>query len=130
MRVILPVIVRSHDPQLVVIAPPAAALLQRVIKSTARPRDGGKSAAPKLRKLVKTKSKRADFLRWFLDDPTGRTVGACMANFEMTRQNVFAYWTAIHRDHGIGYAFSNNTITAILPGKCEASAIFGARNGA
>lgn len=119
MRVLLPVDLWLYDPQFVITARiDAEPIPQR------RGRDGGKSPAAKLLRSVKPKGKRAAFLRWFLEDPTGRTVGATMANFNMTRQNVFAYWTMIHRDHGIGYALSNNTLASILPADCNSESVF------
>jgi len=107
---VFPVLIRSGDPRLIVTVP-------GVKRPIARPRNGGKPAARKLKKPVKRCSKRAQFLNWFLLKP--RTVDDTMAHFGMTRANVFAYWTMINRDHGIGYAFSEKTITAVLPAKCD-----------
>lgn len=88
-------------------------------------RNGGKPAAKRLTKPVKPAGKRAAFLRWFLAEPGGRTVDAAMANFSMSRPNVFAYWTAINRDHGVGYTLANNTITAVLPPGTDSGSVFG-----
>lgn len=107
----LPVALRVCDP-----AQLRVKLLEGVqLISSARPREGGKPAAHKLLRPVKPKGKRADFMRWFIEDCNGRTVGATMANFNMSRPNVFAYWTMIHRDHGIGYTLSENTIRVQFP---------------
>jgi len=89
---------------------------------------GGKKPARKLLKPVKSHSKRAAFLRWYFDSAEpGRSIGACMANFEMSRPNVIAYWTNIHRDHGIGYALANNIITPILPKGVSPDQIYGVK---
>lgn len=90
-----------------------------------KPRDGGKPAAKRLLKPIKPNTKRAHFLQWFLDDATGRTIGATMANFKLSRQNVITYWITIQREHGIGYTLANNTITAIMPANCDPASIFG-----
>lgn len=79
-------------------------------------RRGGKPPAPALIRPLKTSSKRAAFLRWFLEVPEGRAIADAMAAFNMSRPNVLSYWTAIHRDHGVGYSLSGNSITALLPG--------------
>ncbi len=92
-------------------------------KAKPTPRSGGKPAGRSLSKVVKPHGKRAAFLRYFLARP--RTVEDCMQHFTMSRPNVFGYWTAINKDHGIGYTLENSTITAILPPKHSAKTIFG-----
>lgn len=87
-------------------------------------RGGGKPAAPSLLKPVKPNTKRAAFLRWHLDDFEGRSIGATMAYFGLTRPNVLAHWTAIHREHGIGYALAASTITPLLPEGSDADSIW------
>jgi hypothetical protein len=97
------------------------------ISPRAYSRDGGKPAAKSLLKPIKPNSKRARFLRWFLEseDGKGRSIGATMTNFSLSRANVISYWTALQRDHGVGYAITNNTITPRLPSKCDPSELFG-----
>jgi len=90
-------------------------------------RGGGKPATDWLLKTVKPHGKRADFLRYFLAFSNGRSVEDCMAHFNMKRPNVFAYWTAINRDHGIGYALRDGVITPILPPKQNPKSIFGVK---
>ena len=47
-----------------------------------------------------------------------------MNRFGISRQNVFSYWTAITREHGIGYALSQNMIRAILPAYSTPDSVF------
>jgi hypothetical protein len=125
MAVEVPITLRTFDPELNVKAS-AGSVLQsvRLAEVRTRNRSGGKPAAPRLRRQLKSFSKRAAFLRWFMDDPDGRSVGAAMATFQMTRPNVMAYWTALNRDHGIGYSLSGNTITVELPDRCDLEELF------
>lgn len=76
---------------------------------------GGKPAASKLLKLVKTNSRRAQFIR-FIGGRDGK-IEAVMKQFEMTRANVNSFLTAIHRDHGIGYSKDAENVALILPPK-------------
>ena len=99
-------------------------LVITLIDSSYRNRSGGKPVARSLRKPIKPNTKRAAFLRWHLEDATGRTIGATMASFDLSRQNVITYWTTIHREHGIGYTLENNTITAILPADADPESVF------
>jgi hypothetical protein len=78
-------------------------------------KSGGKRPARRLIRQLNLKSKRGNFLQWFLESEDGGTIGSCMSEFGMTRQNVIAYWTNIVRDHGIGYTLTNNTIRPVLP---------------
>ena len=124
---------RNNDPRHLIVkalesAEPAK-WAERVAVRSYKARAGGKAAGAKLLKPVRA-GKRADFLRWFLADPKGRTVPEAMSHFGMTRQNVMAYWTAIHRYHGIGYALADARIMPLPPAKCHPSSIFGASHGA
>lgn len=88
---------------------------------------GGKPCAKTLLRPVKPKGKRADLLRWFLEKPEGRSVEECVKRFNITRQNVFAHWTAINQVHGIGYVQHGDTIAAQLPNGFNEETIFGVR---
>lgn len=123
MKVVMAVELRALDPQLFVTERDGADPAPRAMPY--RDRGGGKEPAESILKPIKSHSKRAKFLRWFLEEfEAGRSIGATMATFKMTRPNVLAYWTAIHREHGIGYSLVHNTITVRLPSE-ETTPIFG-----
>lgn len=131
MRLLMPVDLRVFDPQLKACVPDredsAIAILTDaekfpIGKRRRKPRDGGKPPTSKLLRCVKWRGKRSEFLKWFLVKP--RTIDATMTQFRITRPNVFAYWTMINRDHGIGYSLSANVIAALLPVGCKAEDIF------
>jgi len=115
MRLEFPVFIRVLDPQLVVC---------EGARSKRSKRDGGKPAASTLLKPVKVNSKRAAFLRWFLEAPSGRTIPGAMAHFGISRPNVLAHWTALSREHGIGYALHNGNLKPLLPARCGPSDVF------
>ncbi len=98
---------------------------ERQAKTTGR--NGGKPAGKVLSKPVKPTGKRAEFLRYFISSPNGRSVYDCMKRFDMKRPNVFAYWTAIHKDHAIGYSLEGGVIRAKLPPKHNLKTIFGVK---
>lgn len=78
-------------------------------------RRGGKPAADKLLRKVAAKSKRGDFLKWFLENPNGRSVRGAMVHFDMKRRAVMSMWFNINRDNGIGYTLTGDTIAVHLP---------------
>ena len=96
----------------------------RLVADRRKLRNGGKPPHSKLLKPIRWTSKRALFLRWFLEDEAGRTVGATMAAFRMSRPNVFAHWTALREEHGIGYRLEANTIIPRLPPGVVPAAVF------
>jgi hypothetical protein len=84
----------------------------------ARLRNGGKPPASKLLRPLKPRTKRAAIVRWFLRaKKAGKAVTAAMKHFRCSREAIFSHWTAIQRDHGIGYRFdgASDTITVLLP---------------
>lgn len=84
-------------------------------KPRSRARSGGKPASDVLLRPI-TGRKRSAFLRWMVEgEPTGRTIEATMHQFQITRQNVVTNLRALHREHGIGYAITKNTITVDVP---------------
>lgn len=116
MPIVLNVHFQVNDPHLK-ITQGGAAVARRM-------KTGGKPAAPRLLKPIKPNAKRAAFLRFFLNSSI-TPIDDCMSHFKMTRQNVISYWTAIHRDHGIGYALANDSISPRLPKGATAANIFG-----
>lgn len=104
------------------------ALDRQIIVHGAEPErsGGGKPAAAKLLRPVKRNSKRARFLSYFFDNlgRHPRRASDVAQWCGISRANVFAHWTAIHREHGIGYALEGDFITPILPPDCPADSIF------
>jgi hypothetical protein len=100
----------------------AGAVLDRA--PDARMRDGGKAPAATLLRPLKASSKRTRVVRWFLHAPDA-SVAAAMIEFDCSREAIFSQWTAIQRDHGIGYAFdaASDTIRVRLP--CDEADVFG-----
>lgn len=88
-----------------------------------RRRDGGKDAAKSLLRPVSLSSKRGRVLRYFLHS-SDATVSGAMREFAMTRPAIFATWTVLNREHGIGYAFdaASDTTKARLP--CDEAEVF------
>lgn len=77
---------------------------------------GGKQVEASLKKPVKRKGKRGDFLAWFLEgDAHARPVREAMAHFGMTRSNVLSYLFILQKDHGIGYVLQGDLATVQLP---------------
>jgi len=79
-------------------------------------RDGGKPPARKLLRPLKPRTKRARIVRWFMES-TSPTVSAAKDHFRCSREVIFAALTALHHDHGIGYAFNaaSDKITLRVP---------------
>lgn len=77
---------------------------------------GGKAVEAELKKPVRRKGKRGDFLAWFLEgDGAARPVREAMAHFGMTRSNVLSYLYILQKDHGIGYVLTGDLATVTLP---------------
>lgn len=110
-ELVIPLRVRTFDPQLSMIR--------------TRTRTGGKDPAPHIQKPVKTKSKRADVLRYFLRNKAARDLPTAAIDLGVSRQNLLSYWAAIHREHGIGYAIKDGALRPILPPGATPANIFG-----
>lgn len=106
MLILPPVVLRASVVQDASQAAPARARTCR--------RDGGKAPAAALLRPVKASSKRGRMLTLFL---RGATVADAMTQFACSREAVFACWTALRRDHGVGYAFdaASGVIAPKLP---------------
>lgn len=77
---------------------------------------GGKEVEAEMKKPVKRKGKRGDFLTWWMaGDAMARPVREAMAHFGMTRSNVLSYLFILQKDHGIGYALQGDLATIQLP---------------
>lgn len=76
---------------------------------------GGKQVEEKMKKPVKRKGKRGDFLAWFMEANNSRPVREAMAHFGMTRSNVLSYLFILQKDHGIGYSLQGDLATIELP---------------
>lgn len=90
----------------------------------ARRRDGGKPPAESLLRPVSASSKRGRVLRYFLHRADASVPGAMTEFNLLSRSAVFATWTVLRREHGIGYIFNatTDTITVRLP--CDEANIF------
>lgn len=77
---------------------------------------GGKTVEAEMKKPVKRKGKRGDFLQWWMEgDGMARPVREAMAHFGMTRSNVLSYLFILQKDHGIGYSLQGDLATIQLP---------------
>lgn len=77
---------------------------------------GGKLVEEKMKKPVKRKGKRGDFLHWWMEgDGMARPVREAMAHFGMTRSNVLSYLFILQKDHGIGYRLQGDLATIEMP---------------
>jgi hypothetical protein len=75
----------------------------------------GKPAADKLTKPVPTNGRRAEVLRWFMDEVGARSVREAMAEFDTTRSNVLTVLFMLHKEHGIGYVLNGDAAEVVLP---------------
>jgi hypothetical protein len=87
-------------------------------------RDGGKPPAKSLLRPLKASSKRTRVLRWFLHS-LDASVASAMAEFDLTRPAVFATWTVLNREHGIGYDFDAASDAVLVRLPCDEADIFG-----
>jgi hypothetical protein len=77
---------------------------------------GGKVVEETMKKPVKRKGKRGDFLAWWMEgDGMARPVREAMAHFGMTRSNVLSYLFILQKEHGIGYRLQGDLATIELP---------------
>jgi hypothetical protein len=74
---------------------------------------GGKDPAAKLTRKLKTKGRRADFVRFIGDREV--SVLEVRTRFAMTPANVNGYLTNLRRDHGIGYGKESGVLRLVLP---------------
>lgn len=96
-----------------VLPPARAPAVQPSDKVGRGTRKGCKLPLPKLARPLKTKSRRADFVRFVGSKPA--RASAIMAQFGISRPNVNSFLTALHRDHGIGYKKEGDFVSLLLP---------------
>lgn len=99
----------------------AGAVLDRA--PDARKRDGGKTPAATLLRPLKASSKRTRVVHWFLHAPQA-SVAAAMVEFSCSREAIFSQWTAIHKEHGIGYAFDSASDAIVVHLPCDEADVF------
>jgi hypothetical protein len=101
----------------------AASLISAALAPRVRMRDGGKPPAESLLRPVSQSSKRGRVLRWFMHSPDA-SVSAAMMEFSLTRNAVFATWTVLHREHGIGYVFDAAADVIMVRLPCNEADVF------
>lgn len=74
---------------------------------------GRKDPAGALIRPLKFKGPRADFVRFIGGRET--SIQSVVDRFEMTRPNINAYLTNLHRDHGVGYEKDAASVKLLLP---------------
>lgn len=89
---------RNHDSARIIVRASGAAPARRLR------RNGGKAPAKAILRPIAPGTKRGALLAFFLRDPAPAIADA-MRELRMSRENIFAHWTALHRDHGVGYSF-------------------------
>jgi hypothetical protein len=95
----------------------------RAPRDIVRRRDGGKDPAKTLLRPVSLSSKRGRVLRYFLHSGEA-TVSEAMREFAMTRPAIFATWTVLNREHGIGYAFESASDAILVRLPCDEANVF------
>jgi len=103
--ILLPVVIRVRDEYLI------------VRPETSQARVGGKPASATILRPIKPNTKRANIFAWFCDSKNSRKVADACKHFQVSRQTIFAHWTVLNREHGIGYALDSDCLTPIIPGE-------------